>query len=74
MTRGRVWAVVFALVAAFVVAGAVFGDKDQHTWAVISTLGLIGVVVLAAVYLAINGLQRLLIKLQRLRPRAFRRR
>jgi peptidoglycan/LPS O-acetylase OafA/YrhL len=74
MTRGQVWAIAFAVVAAFVVAGALFDDKDQHTWAVVSTLGVIGVVVLVAVYFAINGLQRLLTKLHRLRPRAFRRR
>jgi peptidoglycan/LPS O-acetylase OafA/YrhL len=74
MTRGRLWAIAFALVAAFLVAGAMFGDKDQRTWAVVSTLGLIGAVVLVAVYLVIDGLQRLLTKLQRLRPRAFRRR
>jgi hypothetical protein len=74
MTRGVIWGVAFAVVAMFVAVGAFFDDRDQRTWALISTIGIAGLVVIAAIYLAVNGLQRLRTKAARLRPRAFRRR
>jgi hypothetical protein len=74
MTRGMVWTAAFAVVAMFVVAGAVFDDQGQRTWAVASTIGIFGVAVLVGIYIAISGLERLGAKLARLRPRMFRRR
>ena len=58
----------------FVVAGAVFDGQGQRTWAVVSTIAIIGLAVVVGIYSAVSGLQRLRTKLQRLRPRAFRRR
>jgi hypothetical protein len=74
MTRGLIWAAAFAVVAMFVIAGAAFDDNGQRTWAAVSTIGIIGVAVIVGIYVAIGALQRLRAKLQRLRPRAFRRR
>jgi hypothetical protein len=74
MTRGMMWAAAFAVVAIFAVSGAVFDDSGQRTWAVVSTLGIIGVVVITGIYAAFGGLQRLGARLERLKPRAFRRR
>lgn len=74
MTRGLLWTVAFAVVAIFVAAGAHFDDQGQRTWAIVSTLGIIGAVAILGIYVAVAGLQRLRAKLQRLRPRAFRRR
>ena len=74
MTRGLMWAAAFAVVAMFVAAGAIFDDKGQRTWALVSTIGIVGLAAIGAIYVAVTGLQRLRIKLQRLRPRAFRRR
>jgi hypothetical protein len=74
MTRGLLWAVAFAVVASFVVAGAVFDDPGQRTWALVSTIGIFGVAVVVGIYVAVSGLQRVRAKLRRLKPRAFRRR
>ncbi len=74
MTRGLMWGVAFALVAMFVVAGVAFDDQGQRTWALASTIGIIGVALVVCIYVAISGIQRMRDKLRRLRPRAFRRR
>jgi hypothetical protein len=74
MSRGLMWTGAFVLVAMFVVAGAVFDDQGQRTWALVSTIAIVGVAVLVGIYLAIGGLQRLGNRVQRLLPRAFRRR
>jgi hypothetical protein len=73
MTRGMVWTAAFALVALFTVAGAVFNDQGQRTWAIVSTIAIIGAVVVFAIYLAVSGFQRLRAKVARLGPRGFRR-
>jgi hypothetical protein len=74
MTRGMLWTAAFALVGIFAVVGAVFDDPGQRTWAVVSTLGIIGVIVLGGIYGVFSGVQRLGARLERLKPRAFRRR
>lgn len=74
MTRGLMWALAFAVVAMFVVAGAVFDGQGQRTWAVVSTIAIIGLALVVGIYSAISGLERLRAKLPRRRPRAFRRR
>jgi hypothetical protein len=74
MRRTVLWTMAFALVAVFALAGAFFDDKSQRTWALVSTIGLIGAVLIVAVLLAIGGLQRLHAKALRMIPRPFRRR
>jgi hypothetical protein len=74
MTRGQMWVVAFAVVAMFVVAGAVFDDQGQRTWAVVSTIAVIGVAVVLGIGVAVSGVERLRAKVVRLKPRGFRRR
>jgi hypothetical protein len=73
MRRRLVWVGLFGAVALSVLAGAVLGRDGQRTWALVSTIGVVGLAVLLAVYVAIGWLDRLQRKAQSVRH-PFRRR
>lgn len=69
MNRRAIWAVAFGVAGVFVLAGAFLGHDGQRTWALVSTIGVVGIVVLLVITLVIAMLQRLVAK-----ARPFRRR
>jgi hypothetical protein len=73
MRRRLVWVAAFGVVALSVLAGAVLGRDGQRTWALVSTIGVIGLAVLLGVYLVIGWLDRVQQKARAVRH-PFRRR
>jgi hypothetical protein len=72
--RNAIWSLAFLLVGAFTLAGALFDTESQRTWALVSTLILVGVAVLLGLYLLLGWLSRVSERTYARLPRFLRRR
>ena len=72
--RNTFWTLAFLAAAVFVLAGALFDTEGQRTWALISTLGLIGIAVIIALSVALSWLSGVSERMYARVPRFLRRR